>query len=197
MAIPLFTHLIPFFQNIFFILIGCFGMGFLIGFHELGHFLFAKMFKIRTPSFSIGFGPKLVSKKIGDTEFSLSAIPLGGYVEIAGAAEIGQGEQKEALAVDEGSFATKPYYQKLCVMIGGILFNLAFAYFTFILLFMTGIPKTPLIQRPIIAAIQQGSAAEKSDLHVGDKILIVQNEAIDSSIQKLQAILLPMASKKI
>src|SRR5438045_2088894 len=77
MVIPSFTHLITLLQNIFFILIGLAGMSFLIGFHEFGHFLFAKLFKIRTPSFSIGFGPKIINKKIGETEFSLSAIPFG------------------------------------------------------------------------------------------------------------------------
>src|SRR5437762_6660366 len=145
MAIPLFTHLIPFFQNIFFILIGCFGMGFVIAFHELGHFLFARMFKIRVPSFSIGFGPKVISKKIGETEFSFSAIPFGGYVEIAGAAEVGQGEQKEAHASDKYSFAVKPYYQKLFVMVGGILFNLLLAYVFIISVFFMGIPKSELL----------------------------------------------------
>ena len=85
-------------QNIFFIFIGLVGINFLVGFHELGHFLFCKLFKIRTPTFSIGFGPFLASKKIGQTTFALSAIPLGGYVEIAGSAEMGQGEQKDAHA---------------------------------------------------------------------------------------------------
>ena len=143
MFIPDFSNVTQIFQQLFFILLGILGMGFLIGFHELGHFLFAKLFKIRIPSFSLGFGPRLLTKKIGETEFCLSAIPFGGYVEIAGAAEVGQGDQKEAFATDEGSFAAKPFYQKLCVMLGGIVFNLAFAYFTMTLLFMTGIPKTP------------------------------------------------------
>src|SRR5690606_27744818 len=98
--------------------LGLFGIGFLIGFHELGHFLFCKLFSIRTPSFSIGFGPKLFSKKIGGTEFVISPIPLGGFVEIAGAAEVGQGDQKEASSRDKESFAVKPYYQKLLVMCG-------------------------------------------------------------------------------
>jgi len=57
------------------IAIGIFGIGFLIGFHELGHFLFAKFFNIKVPSFSIGFGPTLFKKKIGETTFSLCAIP--------------------------------------------------------------------------------------------------------------------------
>ena len=108
-----FTQLIITFQQLFFILLGFFGMGFLIGFHELGHFLFAKLFNIRVPSFSLGFGPVIINKQIGETDFCLSAIPFGGYVEIAGAAEVGQGEQKEAFATDERSFAAKPFYQKL------------------------------------------------------------------------------------
>lgn len=186
-------YLLSFFQNIFFILIGCFGMGFLIGFHELGHFLFAKLFNIRTPSFSIGFGPKLISKKIGGTEFSISAIPLGGYVEIAGASEIGQGDQHDAYAIDEGSFATKPYYQKLCVMLGGIFFNLTFAYLAMIILFMTGIPKTPLIQKPIITAIHEKSSAEKYGLEIGDKIIAIHNQPIQDNIQQIQTILQPLA----
>ena len=80
-------------SHLWFSIVGILGIGFLIGFHELGHFLFAKLFHVHTPSFSIGFGPKLISKKIGQTTFSLSAIPLGGYVEVAGMAEMGQGEQ--------------------------------------------------------------------------------------------------------
>lgn len=184
------------FQNIFFILIGCFGMGFLIGFHELGHFLCAKFFGVRTPSFSIGMGPKLFTKKIGDTEFSFSAIPLGGYVEIAGAAEVGQGDQKEAHATDTGSFASKPYYQKLCILLGGIVFNLIFAYSAFIFLFATGIPKTPLIQKPIISVIQPESPADKHTLLVGDRIVSINNEAIENNIYKIQNILQPLAAQE-
>ena len=118
-------------QSFFFLIIGILGISFLIAFHELGHFLFCKLFNIHTPSFSIGFGPRLISKKIGSTEFKISVIPLGGYVEIAGSAEPGQGKQKDANRMDEQSFAIKPFWQKFLVMIGGILFNMAFAYFTF------------------------------------------------------------------
>ena len=62
------------------ILLAILGVGFVIIFHELGHFIFAKLFNVRTPSFSIGFGPRLIEKKIGETTFAVSAIPLGGYV---------------------------------------------------------------------------------------------------------------------
>jgi len=169
--------------------IGILGLGFLIGFHELGHFLFCKLFKISTPSFSIGMGPKIFSKKIGETEFSLSAIPLGGYVEIAGNQEVGQGEQKEALRDDERSFNNKPYYQKLLVMLGGILFNLAFAYFAFIVLYKVGIPKIALLfpeeQQVIIKNVTSGSVAQEAGLMPGDKIeeiLYSKNDCIAKEV---------------
>lgn len=174
-------------RNVFFIFTGILGIGFLIGFHELGHFLFCKLFNISTPSFSIGMGPQLIKKKIGETTFSLSALPLGGYVEIAGMAEVGQGDQKEAGRRDNQSFAAKPYYQKLLVLSGGIIFNLLFAYAAFIFLFMTGIPKTPMLFKdeikPIIGAISAGSAAEKYNLKVNDKILSINNKPMSNILE--------------
>jgi regulator of sigma E protease len=193
MVVAYFSKLALIFQSLFSILLGILGIGFLIGFHELGHFLFAKLFKVRVPSFSLGFGPRLLTKKIGETEFCISAVPFGGYVELAGAAEVGQGEQKDAFATDKGSFAVKPFYQKLCVMLGGILFNFIFAYFTMILLFMTGIPKTPHISQPIISAVHQKSAAENGGLHVGDRIISVNEQPIGHNIQKIQQIIQPLA----
>lgn len=183
-------------QQFFFILLGFLGMGFLIGFHELGHFLFAKLFKIRVPSFSLGFGPRLLTKKIGETDFSISAIPFGGYVEIAGAAEVGQGEQKDAFATDKESFATKPFYQQLLVMLGGIMFNLAFAYIAMIIICMTGIPKTPLMQNHFISAIHSDSPAAKSELMVGDRIIAINKEEVGANIQKIQQIIQPLALKE-
>lgn len=172
-----------------FIFAGLFGISFLIGFHEFGHFLFCKLFNIRTPSFSIGMGPKLLSKKIGDTLFILSAIPLGGYVEIAGAQEVGQGEQQEALSREDDSFAVKPLWQKILVMSGGILFNLAFSYFVYAALFVTGMPKTPLIYpfnaRPIIQAVMHGSAAATYHLQAGDEILEINGDKINGNTIKL------------
>lgn len=175
--------------------VGILGLSFLIGLHELGHFLFCKLFRVRTPSFSIGFGPHLISKKIGDTEFSLSAIPIGGYVEIAGMAEVGQGKQKEAYRSDKYSFATKPYYQKLLIMSGGILFNILFTYFVLCLLFALGLPKTemlyPINAKPVIETVTEGSAAEKAGLQTGDRILKINqidvHENVEGLIKEIQA----------
>ena len=171
------TTLLQLFYKLFFSFLGLCGIGFLIGFHELGHFLFCKLFNIHTPTFSIGFGPTIASKKIGDTEFILAPIPLGGYVEIAGSAEIGQGEQQYAESKDKRSFAPRPFYQKLLVMLGGIMFNLLFAYAVFIAIFLTGIPKSPFMYptnaQPIIQAIGDDSAAKQAGLAVGDRLLRV------------------------
>ncbi len=179
-------------HNLAFCVAALAGLGFLIGFHELGHFLFCKLFKIRTPSFSIGFGPRLISKKIGETEFTLSAIPLGGYVEIAGAAEMAQGEQKDAHATDTHSFAVKPYYQKLLVLLGGIIFNLMFAYFAVILLCMLGIPKSI----PIIQTIIPDSAAERAQLQPGDKIIAINNQTTENNLEKTLSLIVPLANQE-
>lgn len=179
---PFFDPLLQALQSASYIVLGLFGIGFLIGFHELGHFLFCKLFSVRTPSFSIGFGPKLISRKIWDTEFVISPIPLGGFVEIAGAAEVGQGEQKESSARDKGSFAVKPYYQKLLVMCGGIAFNLLFAYCAFILLNLTGIPKTPFLYpsntKTTIENLETGSSADLAGLRIGDSIRTFDNVTV-------------------
>lgn len=163
---------------------GIAGILILISLHEFGHFIFCKFFNVHTPSFSIGFGPKLVSKKIGDTEFSISAIPLGGYVEIAGMSEMGQGEQKEAHRTDERSFVTKPFYQKLCILSGGILFNLLVAYFIMIGLFFTGLPKTRLLHpfnaNATIAKIETDSPAQQAGLQVGDTIISIDKQPLNN-----------------
>lgn len=168
-----------------FVIAGLLGIGLLIAIHEFGHFLFCKLFKISTPSFSIGMGPIIFKKKIGETVFSLSALPIGGYVEIAGNEEVGQGDQAQAKRNDQHSFANKPYYQKLLVMIGGILFNTLFAYLALTLVFMSGMPKTPILfpdETPaIIGLVKPDSAADKAGLKVDDLIYQVNGTDIKST----------------
>ena len=154
-------------NNIFLILLGLFGIGLIIGFHELGHFLFGKLFKIKTPAFAVGFGPKLYQRKIGETNFSIGAIPLGGYVES-----------------DKESFESKPYWQKMIVLAGGISFNLLFAYFAFCILFMLGLPKTeflyPINTVPIIQKVAQDPVITQLGIQAGDKIIAINNESIEN-----------------
>ena len=185
-------YIISLFYSSFFIVVGLLGIGFLIGFHELGHFIFCKVFNIRTPSFSIGMGPRILKKKIGETEFSLSLLPLGGYVEIAGSAEVGQGDQKEAYSKDERSFAVKPYYQKMLVMAGGILFNFIFAYLTLSFLYFVGMPKTPFLYplhaSNIISNIDDETPAAQAHLRSGDTILAFNKTPIHNAAELINLI---------
>lgn len=188
-------------STLFYIGTGILGIGLLIGFHELGHFFFAKVFGVDTPSFSLGFGPALFEKKIGGTLFKVSAIPFGGYVEMAGAAEVGQGEQKEALRRDQGSFAVKPYYQKLLILLGGILFNLLFAYVGFTLLFAFGLPKAipvpPFNTTTQIQSIEAGSPAQEAGLLPGDLITSINNEPTLNNLEHLLSVIHASAGQKI
>lgn len=178
--------------GLFALIIGIIGFGVLIGMHELGHFLFCKLFNVSTPSFSIGFGPKIISRKIGDTQFSLGILPIGGYVEIAGNEEIGQGEQSEAKRDDERSFKTKKLWQKLCIMCGGIFTNMLFAYIVVIGLFVVGIPATPLLfQRgtTTIKTVLPSSAAERTGLKAGDTLLTCDGRPVTDDVPALGACL--------
>jgi regulator of sigma E protease len=166
------------------VLMGLIGLCLLVIFHEFGHFIFAKIFNVHVPSFSIGFGPRLIEKKIGETTFAISAIPLGGYVEIAGAAEVGQGEQKFAKSQDERSFNQKPYWQKMWIISGGILFNIIFTYLALSLLLYLGSPcigsRCAETNPPLISYIIAGKPAEKAGLKAGDTILKINNKEVST-----------------
>lgn len=169
--------------NIPLLIIALLGIGFVIMFHEFGHFIFAKLFNVHTPSFSIGFGPRIIEKKIGDTVFALSAIPLGGYVEIAGSPEVGQGEQLSAHAKDDRSLSSKPYWQKMLIIFGGILFNIIFTYFALTFLSSIGIPclGLPCENKPaIIDSVLSNTASEKAGLKPKDKIIAVDHKPVEN-----------------
>lgn len=172
-------------KKFFFILAGIGGISGLIFFHELGHFLFCKLFKIHTPSFSIGIGPEIFSRMIGKTRFIIAAIPLGGYVEIAGMVDTQQPDATQSIE-KAYSFENKPYYQKLLVMLGGILFNLIFAYAAFSLVHFVGAPAAPILYietaTPVIARFTKDSPAEKLGLLQGDIITAIDDIPLNGSV---------------
>jgi regulator of sigma E protease len=111
-------------------------LGVLIFVHELGHFLFAKLFGVGVEKFSLGFGAKLVGFKKGETEYLLSAFPLGGYVKM-----VGEGGDTELSEQDKTrSFAAKPPLQRIAIVAAGPVFNLLFAWLIFIVLYSIGVP---------------------------------------------------------
>lgn len=173
------------------ILLSIFGFGILIAVHEFGHLIFCKIFNIYVPSFSIGFGSKIFERQIGETTYRLAWIPFGGYVEIAGQEEIAQGEQKYAHDTSDRSYISKPFWQKVLVWLGGIGFNLIFAYITFIGLFMFSGNTQSRIK---IGGIGKESPAAISGLHSGDEILAINNidlaQLAEENPQEAQKVLL-------
>ena len=100
-------------------------IGFIAFIHELGHFLVAKFSGIKVNVFSVGFGPKLLKKTIGDTEYCLSLIPLGGYVSL-------EGEQHSKGEGKSNEFQAKPAYIKIMVALAGVTCNVILAYLLFV-----------------------------------------------------------------
>ncbi len=111
-------------------------LGPLVFFHELGHFLFARLFGVRVEVFSIGFGPKILKFKKGDTEYAVSLIPLGGYVKMYGDDPL----NKDAIPADQRqfSFTFKGKWARFWIVMGGPLANFIMAYVIFFCLFMSG-----------------------------------------------------------
>ena len=145
-------------------------LGALIFIHELGHFIFAKLFGVGVEKFSLGFGPKVFGKKVGETEYLLSAFPLGGYVKM-----IGEGEEVELDEADrERSFAVKPVLQRIVIVAAGPVFNLLFAWVLFIVIFMYGVPAVTTK----VGEVVPGKPAAKAGMVAGDLIKAVNGKPV-------------------
>lgn len=145
-------------------------LGILIFVHELGHFIFAKVFKVGVEKFSLGFGPKLIGKKYGETEYQISAFPLGGYVKM-----VGEGGNEEVSEQDlSRSFIAKPPLQRVIIVLAGPVFNLVFAYFAFITVFMIGVP----YPTSKIGEVIKDKPAVRAGLKKNDVVLAVNNHPV-------------------
>ena len=154
------------------ILFAIIALGALIFIHELGHFILAKSFGVGVEKFSLGFGPKVFGKKIGDTEYLLSALPLGGYVKM-----VGEGEDAEAEMSDqdrERSFADKAPLKRIAIVAAGPVFNLLFAYVIFIVIYLSGVPAVTTKVGDVMA----GKPAARAGLLAGDMITAVNGKPV-------------------
>lgn len=141
-----------------------FVIGVLIFIHELGHFLVAKWVGIRVERFSLGFPPRLIGRQIGETDYCVSAIPFGGYVKLAGIADIGAAESHG----EPWEFGSKPLLARAGVIIAGPLMNFLFAFIViFSVMYFVG---SPAYRTTKIGMVDRGSVAEKNGLRVGDQI---------------------------
>jgi regulator of sigma E protease len=149
----------------------------LVGLHEMGHLVAAKFFGMRVEQFSIGFPPKLFSFKKGETEYALSAIPLGGYVKISGMIDESLDTEAMKQEPQEWEFRSKPAWQRLIVMLGGIIVNVITGMVIFI--FVTWIWGDKFLPKDMINAnggIEALALAQEIGLQTGDKIVKVNGE---------------------
>ncbi len=143
-------------------------LGPVIFIHELGHFIWAKFFNVKVLKFSLGFGPRLISRTYGETEYLLSALPIGGYVKMLGE----QQEEEVDSEEKDRSFAEKPVWQRFIIVAFGPIFNIMFAIFLFFMIFaIAGLP-TP-VDNTVISAIAKDSPAQRAGLKAGDVIMSI------------------------
>ena len=148
-------------------------LGVLIFFHELGHFLVARFFGVGVEKFSLGFGPRLIGRTIGRTDYRISAIPLGGFVKMVG-------EEPNAELPPEDipcSFTHKRVFKRICIVAAGPTFNLLLALLIFWGLFW--VSGTYILQATV-GEVRPDSPAGRAGLATGDRILAIDEEMVAS-----------------
>lgn len=145
-------------------------LGVLIFVHELGHFLLAKSLGVGVLKFSLGFGPRLIGKKVGETEYMISLVPLGGYVKL-----LGESDTDDVQPLDEKrSFVKQHVLKKIAIVIAGPMFNFLFAILAFAAIYMVGVPSLT----SEIGSVQQGSPAEAAGIRSGDSVVAIDGGAV-------------------
>jgi regulator of sigma E protease len=168
----------PILNTLSYVLWVALALGILVFVHELGHFLAARLFGMRVDAFSIGFPPNVVSRRVGQTEYRVGAVPLGGYVKIAGMVDESldtEGMESEP-APDE--YRSKPVWQRIVVITAGVVFNLILAFAIWsVLAFAYGERYTPAERARL--EVQEGTIASEIGLETGDRIVAVNGEEIE------------------
>jgi regulator of sigma E protease len=152
-------------------------IGILVFIHELGHFLAAKLCGMRVERFSIGFPPRLVSKKIGETEYTIALIPLGGYVKISGMIDESMDTEFKDKPPQPWEYRAKPLYQRMFVISAGVIMNAALAVLIF-----WGINFTQgkyVEDTTEIGYVVPETPAYEAGLQPGDRILSINNRQIE------------------
>jgi regulator of sigma E protease len=149
-------------------------LGILIFVHELGHFLFAKLLNVKVEKFSLGFGPRVVSKKFGETEYLVSALPLGGYVKMLGEhpeedRELSEEDKKRA-------FNHQSVLRRFLIVFSGPVFNIAFAAVVFVFIFLAGVP----FLMPEVGEVMEDTPAMRAGLKQGDRIIKIGNVEVSA-----------------
>jgi regulator of sigma E protease len=153
------------------------GLGLVIFFHEMGHFLAAKWCDVNVERFSIGFGPILWSRKWGETEYAFSLIPFGGYVKMLGQDDMDPSQlSSEEIAEDPRSYSSKPVLQRMFIISAGVSVNVVTAIFFFALAFGMGVEAIP----SIVGSVQPGMPAWEAGMKRGDQITRIDGRNVET-----------------
>ena len=146
-------------------------VGVMVLVHEWGHFIVARLFRVRVDVFSIGFGPRLTGWRRGPTDYRISALPVGGYVKMAGDTP----DEERTGSPDE--FLSKPRWQRALIIVAGPTMNVISALVIFFLLFYGyGIPEAVYMSKPaVVAGVPKDSPAAKAGLQAGDHLVEVNH----------------------
>jgi len=150
--------------------------GALVFIHELGHFTVAKLCGVFVERFAIGFGPALLKKKWGETEYALCAFPLGGYVKMRGEELPETEKERKAFQADKRSFASQNVWKRIAIVVMGPVSNIILPIVLFTVLFLVGLP-TPSSR---VGTVMPGSIAEQAGLRAGDKIVSIDGKTVHS-----------------
>jgi regulator of sigma E protease len=152
-------------------------IGIIIFVHELGHFLAAKAVGIRVERFSIGYPPRLYGRRYGDTDYCISAIPLGGYVKMSGMIDESLGGDEKITGASY-EFMSKKTWEKILVITAGVLMNFVLAFLIFS--FLAGVQGLPTAALPIVNEVVAGSPAETAGLRAADHIVSIDGTQIET-----------------
>ncbi len=163
-------------------------LGILVFIHELGHFAVAKLAGVKVLKFSLGFGPRLVSRQWGETEYMICAIPLGGYVQMLGE---GSEEEKPLSEKDrDRSFAEKSVWRRLGIVAAGPFMNLVLPFLILPVAFMAGMQWPVYLDQPAcVGHVHSDSVAAAAGLAAGDCIVAVAGQTVDSWAEADRALL--------
>lgn len=165
-------------------------LGILIFVHEIGHFILAKRQGVKVEEFSLGFGPRIIGIKKGDTDYRISALPLGGYVKMLGE------DPEEEKADDPRSFAKKSVWQRVKIVAFGPIMNLVFSLAVMPLVFFIGrMQPVFLHEKPVIIDVRAGSPAQKANLEKGDLITAIDGAKISDWEDALNKFILAPGSR--
>jgi regulator of sigma E protease len=168
-----------------------FVLGVLIFVHELGHFLMARRIGVRVLTFSLGFGPKLLSFRRGDTEYCVSAIPLGGYVKMAGE----NPEDNRTGAADE--FLSKTKWQRFQVLVMGPVMNIMLALVVMALVLYQGAPVPRFEAEPVVVgSVVDNSVAKQAGVQPGDRIVAIDDRDI-ATWDAFSMAIVPKANREV